>query len=706
MPLSLVSTSFGSSFSGSYRSIHPVHNRIVNSPLLEATAAPNDDDDWDATEGDLMDEIDEDLDENIDELDLDDIDSDGGLKVSEDYYDDEEEDDVKYDDDDDNEGMDDGDDDDDDVDDDDDPDIDENDSEEIEDEDSIEEEIDEEYNDEDEEDYANNLQLFKAKSKQMDNEEKPEEGWTEWWKNYGYDTREEFENSKLFPDGWMEKMMKYEDPDDEFWDDEVTNVPLEEKDDDPIFNEKLKAVEESSARRKSEALIEAETRKEMGVVYDEPIDEIDAMDKVLDEIPNDDGAGDEFASINESDIADMDIMKELKETKALYDEEPYRKTNKTNILNSGVNDDDMKALDDAWKDINEKFQSEPWNKVEATRLDFNYSAYPKQYMYDMEETAVEIESASYDVYPWLKYDLDFNVSNLILAAVKHNPNAPLILQHWYPQLMVCERYQHARDRDFEFTWDDVDNADMTELERYYYGFGYEEIPYRQVSDTGMISLDEADEEEIKMAAFEKWMQDVYNSEWDRKDFDDDSLKEEDNVFSKNFKIPQHPDEPAWEDTREDIEAWKEEFEGEEDNDEALAYRDHMGRSVNYTRCDDVEDFQKNFRGHLIIACGPYEDDLDIAEIITTRMKKDFGNRVYAETRIYEHATKDDNVFEVWLESYEIDLLHSRRRNMLGAEGWDGPAEVNDAQLNYLVKEIAHLTSDDAKISYRWDETLV
>jgi len=203
MPLSLVSTSFGSSFSGSYRCIHPVHNRVVNSPLLEATAAPNDDDDWDATEGDLMDEIDEDLDENIDELDLDDIDSDGGLKVSEDYYDDEEEDDVKYDDDDDNEGMDDGDDDDVDVDDDDDPDIDENDSEEIEDEDSIEEEVDEEYNDEDEEDYANNLQLFKAKSKQMDNEEKPEEGWTEWWKNYGYDTREEFENSKLFPDGWM-----------------------------------------------------------------------------------------------------------------------------------------------------------------------------------------------------------------------------------------------------------------------------------------------------------------------------------------------------------------------------------------------------------------------------------------------------------------------------------------------------------------------
>ena len=44
----------------------------------------------------------------------------------------------------------------------------------------------------------------------------------------------------------------------------------------------------------------------------------------------------------------------------------------------------------------------------------------------------------------------------------------------------------------------------------------------------------AGEEEIKMAAFETWMTDVYNPEGDRKDFDDDTLRDEDNVFSNYF----------------------------------------------------------------------------------------------------------------------------------------------------------------------------
>jgi len=116
-----------------------------------------------------------------------------------------------------------------------------------------------------------------------------------------------------------------------------------------------------------------------------------------------------------------------------------------------------------------------------------------------------------------------------------------------------------------------------------------------------------------------------------------------------------------------------------------------------------DDFQKNFRGHLIVACGPYEADLDVAEAITTRMEKEFGNRIYTETKIYNHALEEDNVFEVWLESYEIDLLHSKRRSFMGVEGWDGPAEVDDSQMDFMVKEIKELTSDDAKISYRWEE---
>jgi len=635
-------------------------------------------------ENDPMGEVDEDLDD-VDEIDIDDIDSDGGLKVSDEYYDDDE-DDIKYADDDEdineeNENVEDS--------------LKEE-KDEDEDEDIIEEEDGDDDYDEDEN--VDDVPVQPSRSKKMD-EEKPPEGWSEWWKEYGYDTREEFENSTLFPEGWMDKMRNsHGKPDGEFWDDEMTKVPLEENPDDPAYNEKLKIVEESSTRRKAAALAEIESKKELDVEYDSPEEEIEAMDKLLDQIPDD---GDEnFVSIDASDLDGIDIQKELEHTKALYDEDPYVKANRTDIANTGLNDDDMEALDGAWKGINEDLAKEPWNKVAATQFDFNYSAYPKQYMYDMQETAAEIGSASYNVYPWLKYDMGFNVSNLVLAAAKHNPDAPLILQHWYPQLMICERYQHTRDRDFDFTWEDVNNADMEELERYYYGFGYDKVPKKKPSETGMVSFEDADEEEIKMAAFEKWMLDVYNIEWDKKDFDDPDIKGEDNVFSDNFKMPQHPDEPSFEDTQDDIEEWKKDFEGNEDNEEAMAYRDRMGQLVDYTKSQD-DDFQMNFRGHLIVACGPYEADLDVAEAITNRMQKEFGNRIYTETKIYQYAREDDNVFEVWLESYEIDLLHSKRRNFMGVDGWDGPAEIDDAQMDFLVNEIRELTSDDAKISYRW-----
>jgi hypothetical protein len=129
----------------------------------------------------------------------------------------------------------------------------------------------------------------------------------------------------------------------------------------------------------------------------------------------------------------------------------------------------------------------------------------------------------------------------MLAAVKHNPDAPIFLMHWYAQLLFYSRYQHARDINFEFTHEDVKNADIEELERYYLGFGYDEIPKKAQGETGLISVEEMDEEEVKMAAFESWMKDVYNPEWDKLDFDDEDLKDENNVFSDNFIMPNHPD---------------------------------------------------------------------------------------------------------------------------------------------------------------------
>ena len=148
---------------------------------------------------------------------------------------------------------------------------------------------------------------------------------------------------------------------------------------------------------------------------------------------------------------------------------------------------------------------------------------------------VEISGAAYNCTEYLIYDLDFNVTNLILAAIQHNPQAPVIFTHWYPQLIIMDRYASVREAGFDWSWDDVQGADISELERYYAGLGYTEIPSKNPIDSGIITLEDLDEDEIKMASMERWITDVYNSEWDRKDFDDDDIKDEDVSFQIALK---------------------------------------------------------------------------------------------------------------------------------------------------------------------------
>ena len=355
----------------------------------------------------------------------------------------------------------------------------------------------------------------------------------------------------------------------------------------------------------------------------------------------------------------------------LMEDDPYDNQGETNILGTGLTDDDMEKLDKTYKGIREEIKQEPWDKVMLKSLT-GFEGLSNETLDEMDDCLEEIGGSAYNVTNWLLYDLDFNVSNLILAAVKHNRDAPILLQHWYPQLVTYERYQHARDRNFDFNWDDVENADLEELERYYAGFGYDEIPKKAPKDTGIISLEYLDEDEIKMAAFENWMKDVYNPEEDRKDFDDDNIDDEDNVFSDEYVPPQHPDLPTIEEAEEDIEEWVEECGGENATEAMKKYRDMMGRTIEYEYVYD-EEFEREFRGHLIIACTGEDRDLDIAEKITTRFEKEFGKKVFVETRVMALAREEDNVFEIWLESYEIDLLHSKKRaTSVGTQGMEWP----------------------------------
>ena len=316
----------------------------------------------------------------------------------------------------------------------------------------------------------------------------------------------------------------------------------------------------------------------------------------------------------------------------------------------------------------------------------------------MDACLEEIGGSAYNVTRWLLYDLDFNVTNLMLAAVKHNRKAPILFQHWYPQLVTYKRYKSARDRDYDFNWNDVENADISELERYYAGFGYDEIPEKAPAETGIISLEDLDEEEIRMVAFEQWIAEVYNPEWDRKDFDDDSMRDEDNVFSDYYEAPQHPDIPTFEDAQEDLEEWDEEIG---DDDEDREHKKFMGEHFKYKVIRDKE-FEEQFRGHLVVACTPDDSDLEVAEKITARMMEEFGKQVYVETRVIVHAREEDNVFEVWLESYEVDLLHSKKKASMNAKGWDGPVDCDDKEIESLVGKVGFLISDDSRYSYRYE----
>lgn len=513
---------------------------------------------------------------------------------------------------------------------------------------------------------------------------------------------------------------RYDDGDDELDEDalqellndpDFEDLPLEDDANDPAYTAKLKMVQETVDRR---AAIAAE-------------ENFDAFDYVRNRMtPEEMEVMDSFAVnreaerqskkyiydvISEADLADMDIEAEMAKTTDMFDDDPYVKTNVTNFMGTGVTDGDVEALDQAWKDANAAMAAEPWNKVDEKARYFRRDELDNTTKKELGRASRQIGGSSYNFTKWLIYDLDFNVSNLMLAACKHNPNAPVLLNHWLAQLEVYERYQHVRDRDFECTWEDVENADLEELKRYYKGFGYDEIPNKAPSETGLIGFGELDEEELKMAAFEKWMLEVYNEEWDKKDFDDDKIVDEDNVFSANFVMPDHPDLPTADDVQDDLLAWDQAIKSEnrkvlekggEAADEILKYRDMVGEKIRYKPAED-KDFQENFRGHLVIACGNYEGDLDMAEAITTRFEKEFGNQVYVETRIIMYAREDDYVFEVWLESYEIDLLHSRRRNFLGTDGWEGPGDVDAKQLDHLVDEVRFLISDDARYSYRFTD---
>jgi len=480
------------------------------------------------------------------------------------------------------------------------------------------------------------------------------------------------------------------------WDDEEDggDYELEDDLDDPNYMQQKKiveaAVESSETRTQDESFDPLEF-----IMNDMTEDQADIMDKLP--FMKDIEAKARQMMLQDSDVEDIDLESAVADAPDFTREEyPRHRADEINFLEktAGISDDVMEAYDNTYKKIRDTLDEEPWDKVMLKDMT-GWENVPNTTLDEMGECLEELGGSAYNVTRWLLYDLDFNVSNLMMASIKHNPEAPVLFHHWYPQLVTYSRYSDVRARDFDFTWEDVQNADTEELERYYLGFGYDEIPSKAPSETGIIGFEDLDEEEIKMAAFENWMAEVYNPEWDRKDFDDEEMRDEDNVFSDYFVTPQHPDQPTFDDVEEDLENWQGDM-GEDP--ESVEYRDRMGQSFKYDIVNDPE-FKKEFRGHVVIACTGDDADIEVAEKITLRFEEEFGKQVWVETRVEALARDEDDVFEIWIESYEIDLLHSKKRAN-AANDWTGPAECDDAQIEYLVDEVRFLISDDSRYSYR------
>lgn len=492
----------------------------------------------------------------------------------------------------------------------------------------------------------------------------------------------------------------------EEWEDEEEEVdyPLEDDPDDPNYQIQKEFVEQAAKaaeRRRADQNFDALDfiRNQMTPEMAHELEELPLIKETEERTRG--------MMLTEADVQDLDIETELARVSDLMDDDPYPRhgPGETNLLEkgNGLTDDDMEEVDNTWKLIRRRTKETPWDKV-MLREEKGFGGLSNETLEEMEACLEEIGGSAYNSTRWLLYDLDFNVTNLMLAAIKHNRDAPILFQHWYPQLLTYSRYETAQARNFDFTWEDVEKADVTELERYYAGMGYAEIPAKAPAETGIIEFDYLDEEELKMAAFQDWVTEVYNPEWDRKDFDDDEWRDEDNVFSDFYEPPQHPDLPTFEDAHDDIAKWIEDTGTDEElaeEPEGKAYRDFMARDIEYQVVED-EEFEREFRGHLVVACTGNDADLEIAEKITATMGEEFGKQIYVETRVIGHAREEDNVFEIWLESYEIDLLHSKKRATSNTKDWDGPAECDDHQIAYLVDRVGFLISDEARYSYRME----
>ncbi len=532
---------------------------------------------------------------------------------------------------------------------------------------------------------------------------------------------------------YEEEEEEYEEETEEDEEQDSHNIPLQDDPDDPLYTEQKRLIEQTVAEsealnRAKEMMVNSEgapefLKKNLNEFLDEKLKEAGiAMSEVEEKLAKIEITEDEAEAAIKDNLEQKKGMNFSEKQRAFIqnlgsgsdafppdDDIIYQTGEDDETLT--VKNDDLVRLQTALENLLGTIQgytdgSMVENKQAMIRPNHELEKLDHQTLDEinmcLNASAVNANGQEYaetikneDPLRWLLYDLDFNVTNLMLASCKHNPSAPLLLNHWMPQLCAYSRYADVREREFQFSWDDCERADMDELKRYFQGLGHDSIPTFSSKETNIIDVEtEYDQEDMTMSAFENWMDEVYDEENEDLYFDDEDFQPEHNVFDFDYGMEDS-------DTVRSFKVELEDFKKEHSN-ETQAWREQYAKESKYEHVKD-EEGAKMFRGHLVVACCGSDHDLELAEKITLRMNDEFGKKVYVETRVYNHARQEDNVYEIWLESYDIQLIHSRRGAFYNANQWDGPPDVDDKQLDYIVDKVRYLISDDARYSYHIHE---
>jgi len=498
-------------------------------------------------------------------------------------------------------------------------------------------------------------------------------------------------------------------------------VPLEDDPDDPNYTAQKELLEKNLPRLQA---LSANKKMIRDQVEEDGV--TDAWDKTLDQFFEENLTKEELEDIEKKakafeitedeikELTDEDIEEAAAELDGLEGEDAFPE-NGPSLEAAAATNEMLVSIDDAAKAYFARKKAmedgtyEGFSPFDALDEDEELSKLnatnPEQYaelLYTIKEME-EDDRPMYKPEKMLIYDLQFNMTNIFLAACKHNPEAPIVLPQWLYQMEVYERYATDQERNFEFTWEETESVDMSELEKYWQGLGYDEIPTKAPSDTNIIELGAPDDDEIQMSHMQEWMKEVYDPEFDEVFFDDDDFMPYDSVYSEEFYQTETPkDIIEWDEMMSDINKSLEEGDAtEEEAEENLKFVDKLIESKSFTKRITYDSPEgREFQGHLVVACSALDSDLEIAEKITARMGQEFGRKIFVETRVYGHAKPEDFLFEVWLESYDVDLIHSKRKATLNSQTWDGPPQCDDAQIEYLVGQVGYLISDDHRYSYR------